>query len=110
MLSAREFADEIQRVGECHPFLAKTLSDALMPWLESQSMYHGSGERITRKDLNLAYRMGQENGRLFTALVDATALKPGWLERDTKRARARVDAWDRRQSGTKTEQEQSTRP
>jgi hypothetical protein len=33
--------------------------------LSEESLFHASGERITRKDLNNAYRLGQENGRMF---------------------------------------------
>lgn len=37
------------------------------------SLYHKTGERITRKDLNNAYRSGQENGRMAAHLLDGVA-------------------------------------
>jgi hypothetical protein len=41
---------------------------------DEASLFHVTGERITRKDLNNAYRSGQENGRLAAHLLDgATA-------------------------------------
>lgn len=37
---------------------------------DEASLFHVTGERITRKDLNNAYRSGQENGRLAAHLLD----------------------------------------
>ena len=37
--------------------------------LVGASLHHETGERITRKDLNNAYRMGQENARLAAELL-----------------------------------------
>lgn len=65
MLNVDKLANEIRRVDGSHTLGAGALAEALMPWLESQAVYRGSGERITRKDLNTAHRIGQENGRLF---------------------------------------------
>lgn len=41
--------------------------------LADDARTHETGERITRKDLNNAYRSGQENGRLAAHLIDGTA-------------------------------------
>lgn len=37
---------------------------------DEASLFHVTGERITRKDLNNAYRSGQENGRLAAHPLD----------------------------------------
>lgn len=37
--------------------------------LAGDLLYHETGDRITRKDLNNAYRMGQENARLAAELL-----------------------------------------
>lgn len=64
--------------------------------IEAASFAQSVGERITRKDLNNAYRKGQEDGQMCEKLTHGTevALKPGWLKRDTEKAAARVKEWD----------------
>jgi uncharacterized caspase-like protein len=43
---------------------------AIRALFATKSLYHETGERITRKDLNNAYREGQQNGRLAAHLID----------------------------------------
>ena len=62
MLDVDALANEIRRVDGNHWLGAGALAEALMPWLEGESMYHGSGERITRRDLNSAYQRGKSDG------------------------------------------------
>lgn len=50
----------------------------------SESLRHANGERITRKDLNDAYRSGQENGRLAAHCLDGVP-KPYEGESDVVR-------------------------
>lgn len=40
---------------------------------DATSLHHPTGERITRKDLNNAFRQGRENGRLAAEALDAEA-------------------------------------
>lgn len=64
--------------------------------LKAASLHHETGERISRKNLNDAFRQGQENGRMAAHLIDGVSvdLKPGWLKRDTAKAVARVTELD----------------
>lgn len=49
-----------------------SLSPAATPVSEAGGeLHHATGERITRKDLNNAYRMGREEGRLAAELLPA---------------------------------------
>lgn len=41
--------------------------------LDAASLHHPTGERITRKDLNNAFRQGVENGRLAAQMIDMLA-------------------------------------
>jgi len=51
-----------------------SLSPAATPVSEAGGeLHHATGERITRKDLNNAYRMGREEGRLVAELLPALA-------------------------------------
>lgn len=54
------------------PDLSASLAE-MIEGLVGASLHHETGERITRKDLNNAYRMGQENGRLAAELLPALA-------------------------------------
>lgn len=49
---------------------------AASPAVGDASLVFPTGERITRKDLNNAYRAGQENGRLFAEFFDTTSPSP----------------------------------
>lgn len=55
-------------------FIRSALSPAATPVSEAGGeLHHATGERITRKDLNNAYRMGREEGRLAAELLPALA-------------------------------------
>ncbi|WP_157733191.1 hypothetical protein [Bosea sp. AS-1] len=49
---------------------ARAVLDLFAPILAEKSLHHENGERITRKDLNNAYREGSEKGRLAAHLID----------------------------------------
>lgn len=117
-LFAPILAEKEREIAECAPYLKDGETprqrmdrdhadrEGLMRLLEQErrrtealalaSLRHESGERITRKDLNNAYRKGQEDGRMFEKITNETEveLKPGWLKRDTEKAAARVKEWD----------------
>jgi len=61
---------EGQVTAPAHPDDELTKLRARVEELEGAALHHETGERITRKDLNNAFRQGQENGRAFAVLFD----------------------------------------
>jgi hypothetical protein len=64
-------ANWTKEIAEAKRLILAALSPAATPVSEAGGeLHHASGERITRKDLNDAYRKGAEDGRLATKLID----------------------------------------
>lgn len=66
-----EYWPETSKHWEARALAAEARAKAL----EAETLHHETGERITRKDLNNAYRAGQENGRLAAELLPALSAR-----------------------------------
>lgn len=75
--------------------------------LAEQHLRHETGERITRKDLNNAYRSGQENGRLFAETVENRLI--GERAEEDLAAEASLDLWRNRASTAESERDELLR-